>query len=293
MDSSLLRCSLVSLLWLGGCLPAASSPTPASAPAVEAAPTPAEAEVKPPSSPSRAELQARYRSEVEPFLLARCGACHRGGPATSPYDSMQFLGQKLTEDSYDAITNLPLLFHGGAEGTEPKRSRLYGKALDGHGGTAATGSELDALAAWMGLELTFHVGGPCLITPSLRPRVAPFLPRAGAVRFELGRVDSAWEGLAVTAELALLDGGLEIRDLRVLNEGFGAGKTTEDMPGPWAFRVLHPRLIIWRGGEPQPDPADSLSEVDLTVKPGAAAVLPPGLVVLSGLRGGDAVSLQF
>lgn len=276
--------ALLLSLCAGACLPDATRP-----------PTPAAPEPPPPPPPDLAspeevpdggvELTAQqlFRMEVQPSLEGTCGPCHKGaiGPA--------FLASART-DRYDPYPTVIGWDNFLVE--SPEQSLLLTRGQ--HEGPAMNTDQAERVLRWLRKEKEER---DRLTQPSKRPQVRPFVPRLAPAqnRLELRELSPLLDGAHVTFTASLGSGGrgLTLRDVRFVNALPGA--LPEDQR---TVRVVHPLFVVWSGGAPQPDLADSLATLDRSYKldetdGGGPGVQLATLLALPSYRSGDSVSLAF
>lgn len=218
---------------------------------------------------------------MEPQLMSTCGTCHDlGGIADTP-----FLAQKPTR--YQSMVSWP-----GIVRRNPEESLLltYSMVGKGHSGSLNLDSPqlvdtlLPQVKAWLAAEAeTFNAPAADAADASQGPALEPFVPILGFNAIYLGPLGPDFEGMAVTFAADLLDGGaLSLSNIEV----HPTSKT--------GVHMVHPLFTVYpKGGEPDPDVADSFSNVDQTFLPGESGTLGPGTVILVNWQDSARLGLVF
>ena len=237
-----------------------------------------------------------FDKKALPLLTSTCGACHSLEVGVGP----GFLRSAVPAPAYDPYPIITTWnnFVGG----DPELSAFLTKGQ--HEGPALSMSQYDASLAWLRKEKQER--DAATVTP-LNPQVAPFTIKMSASKaspvynyIDLGQIDKAFVGANIrfvaTPLNATTGAGLEISDLRVFNNkpGSVAGEQR-------SIHFKNPLFVLWRAGEPYPDPANSFYGTERTVKldqndtnPAAPGVLIiPGILVLDQYRTGYSLSLVF
>ncbi|HJK93759.1 MAG TPA: hypothetical protein RMH26_23675 [Polyangiaceae bacterium LLY-WYZ-15_(1-7)] len=210
------------------------------------------------------DLEARYTSEGQPLLDSRCVACHeadRTGPAF------------LEAPAYETLFAYPSL----VDLDDPAGSRLLTKGA--HAGPAWTATEAATVRAW--LEAEAAVREP---TDPSEPEDAretdPFAPTEGLNVVDLSVVGAGMDGAQMTFVASRTAAGLYLSEVRVYA---GAG----------GVRLVHPVLVVWEEGTPEPDPVDRFSELELRVAPYGSETFGGGNVSLVGFPEEGELSFLF
>jgi hypothetical protein len=230
-----------------------------------------------------------------PLLTPTCGGCH--GQASGVGPGFLALPDPAAADSY-SITSA---WNNFVVAT-PELSALLTKGQ--HEGPSLTMSQYDSVLSWLKQEKAERDAVSLI---PFNPQVPPFAvviydPAKPLTQYnyvDLGQINPLFAGAVIrfTAKTLSAGSGLEISDLRLIN--------TKSMPQPGEQRSIHlanPLFVLWRGGVPFPDPANSFSGTDRTIalnqddpgaKPGSGSMLIPGLLVLNQYRTGYSLSITF
>lgn len=195
-------------------------------------------------------------------MMSACGSCHdAGGFADTPF---------LREPRYESIISWP-----GIITKDPADSLLLSYAVSG-GGHSGTNLDSDSLKntllpkvqEWLAEE-----GKAIAETPVEQKgkSVDPFAPILGFNAVYLDGIDKAFTGMAITFNAnELTESSLELTNIEV--------HTTSKM----GIHMVHPLFSVYpKGGDPNPDPADSFSNVDQYVDYGRSEPLGPGTLILT------------
>lgn len=195
-------------------------------------------------------------------LMDACGSCHdAGGFADTPF---------LREPRYDSITSWP-----GIVVKDPTTSKFLTHAIQGagHGGTNLDSAMLkDTLLpkvkAWLTEESKAIADTPEM---QVGKSVQPFAPILGFNAVYLTDISADFAGMAITFNAnELTANAIELTDVQV--------HTTAKM----GIHIVHPLFSVYpKGGAPNPDPADSFSNVDQYIDYGRSDDLGPGTLILS------------
>jgi len=221
------------------------------------------------------EDQAKLLFEgLQDELMSACGGCHdAGGFADTPF---------LREPRYDSITSWP-----GIVKKDPTASILITHPISGAGhlGTNLDTDELETtllpkLSTWLAEEAKAIADTP---DEQKGKSVEPFAPILGFNAVYLTPLDSAFTGMAVTFSAnELTPTSLELTDVQV--------HTTSKM----GIHLVHPLFSVYpKGGNPNPDPADSFSNVDQYVDYGQSDPLGPGTLILTNWVASGKLQLSF
>jgi hypothetical protein len=214
--------------------------------------------------------------------MKSCGVCHDiGGIADTP-----FLAQKPTR--YQSMVSWP-----GIVRRNPEESLLltYSMIGKGHSGSLNLDSPglvdtlLPKVQAWLAAEAETFIapvsdGGDASVAA---PTLEPFVPILGFNAIYLGPLGPDFEGMAVTFSAELLaPGTLELTNIEV-------HPTSKK-----GVHMVHPLFTVYpKGGTPDPDVADSFSNVDQTFLPGESGTLGPGTLVLVNWKDNARLGLVF
>ncbi|MEZ4297842.1 MAG: hypothetical protein R3B70_22995 [Polyangiaceae bacterium] len=207
-------------------------------------------------------------------LMDACGTCHdAGGFADTPF---------LREPRYESVTSWP-----GIVTKDPQDSLFLGYAVSGggHSGVNLDSSALkDTLMPKVEEWLTEESKGIADTPEEQKGKsVDPFAPILGFNAVYLTPIDDAFSGMAITFNAdELTPSTLELTNIEV--------HTTSKM----GVHMVHPLFSVYpKGGEPNPDPADSFSNVDQYVDYGQSAALGPGTLILSNWVDGGKLQISF
>jgi hypothetical protein len=195
-------------------------------------------------------------------MMSACGTCHdAGGFADTPF---------LREPRYGSITSWP-----GIITKDPAESLLlrYSVIGGGHSGTnldsdSLKNSLLPKVQEWLAEESKGIADTP----PEQKGKsVDPFAPILGFNAVYLDGIDPAFKGMAITFNAnELTETSLELTNVEV--------HTTSKM----GIHMVHPLFSVYpKGGDPNPDPADSFSNVDQYIDYGTSEPLGPGTLILT------------
>lgn len=207
-------------------------------------------------------------------LVSACGTCHdAGGIADTPF---------LREPRYDSITSWP-----GMITKDPSESLLLSYAVIG-GGHSGTNLDSDSLKGtlfpkvqeWLAEEAKAIAETP----PEQKGKsVDPFAPILGFNAVYLDSIDPAFSGMAITFKVnELTEASLELTTIEV--------HTTAKM----GLHMVHPLFSVYpKGGDPNPDPADSFSNIDQYIDYGKSEALGPGTLILTNWVQGGKLQISF
>ena len=207
-------------------------------------------------------------------MMTACGPCHdAGGIADTPF---------LKDPRYESITSWP-----GIVTKDIAESKLLTHSVTGggHGGTNLDSASLkDTLfpkvKAWLTEEAKAIADTP---VEQKGKSVDPFAPILGFNAVYLTSISSDFSGMAITFTANELTGtSLELTDIQV--------HTTSKM----GVHVVHPLFSVYpKGGNPNPDPADSFSNVDQYIDYGKSDALGPGTLILTNWKADGKLQISF
>lgn len=207
-------------------------------------------------------------------MMDACGTCHdAGGFADTPF---------LREPRYESITSWP-----GIITKDPAASILVTHAITGggHGGTnldsaALKNTLLPKVQAWLTEESKAIAD-----TPEMQKgkSVDPFAPILGFNAVYLTAISAEFTGMAITFNAnELTPTSLELTNVEV--------HTTAKM----GIHLVHPLFSVYpKGGNPNPDPADSFSNVDQYIDYGKSDTLGPGTLILTNWVADGKLQISF
>ncbi len=212
---------------------------------------------------------------LEPDLVAACGTCHEaGGIADTPF--------LAAPDRYHSVVSWP-----GLVTKDPSQSAFltYAVSMSGHSGTNL---DSDALAdtlrpkvvAWLEEEAK-GIGDAVVETG---PSIEPFVPKLGSINvIYLDPLGADFVGSAIIFTASTLsDTTLELSNLQVF--------TSADM----GVHMVHPLFVVYpKGGEADPDPVDSFSNVDQSFDVSVVGDLGPGTLILTNWQAEARLSVAF
>ncbi len=211
---------------------------------------------------------------IEHDLMDACGGCHdAGGFADTPF---------LKEPRYDSITSWP-----GIIKKDPTQSIFLTHAVigGGHGGTnldspSLKDTLLPKVEEWLAEEAKAIADIP---EEEKGKSVEPFAPILGFNAVYLTDIDEAFKGMAITFNAnELTPNSLELTNVEV--------HTTAKL----GIHLVHPLFSVYpKGGQPDPDPADSFSNVDQYVDYGQSADLGPGTLILTNWLVDGKLAISF
>lgn len=207
-------------------------------------------------------------------MMSACGSCHdAGGFADTPF---------LREPRYDSITSWP-----GIVTKDPAESLLTTYAVSGSGHSGANldsdalkNTLLPKVQAWLAEEAKAIADTP----PEQKGKsVDPFAPILGFNAVYLDGIDKAFSGMAITFNAnELTTSSLELTNVEV--------HTTSKM----GLHIVHPLFSVYpKGGDPNPDPADSFSNVDQYIDYSQSTALGPGTLILTNWVEGGKLQISF
>lgn len=207
-------------------------------------------------------------------LMSACGACHdAGGFADTPF---------LREPRYESITSWP-----GIVKKDPAESILLTHPIsgDGHGGQNLDTPDLQTtllpkIQSWLAEEAKAIADVP---EEQKGKSVEPFAPILGFNAVYLTELNKEFTGMAITFNAnELTPSSLELTDVQI--------HTTSKM----GIHLVHPLFSVYpKGGSPNPDPADSFSNVDQYVDYARADNLGPGTLILTNWLVDGKLQLSF
>lgn len=213
-------------------------------------------------------------AELLPTLFSTCGVCHDvGGLADTPF--------LAGPDRYQSMVSWP-----GLVVKDWTQSLLLTYSITGgkHSGVNLDGKGVDEtlkarVQAWL-MEESKSISEP---PPTAGPAISSFTPIMGFNAVYLGPLGAEFEGMAVTFNAeALTSTTLELTNIEV--------HPTSKL----GVHIVHPLLVVFPlGGEADPDPIDSFSNVDSTYVAGASGTLGPGTAVLTNWKSKAKLSIAF
>jgi len=213
-------------------------------------------------------------ADLEPGLFSACGVCHdKGGLADTPflagpdrYQSMISWPDLVVRDAASSLLLTYAISGGGHSGVN----------LDGKGVDEMLKSRVEA---WL-IEEAKAISAP---PPDKGPAISSFAPIMGFNAVYLGPLGADFEGMAITFTAnAISDKTLELADIEV--------HTTSKL----GVHLVHPLFVVFPpGGEADPDPVDSFSNVDQTFDIGDSGELGPGTVLLTNWKPKAKISIAF
>ena len=214
---------------------------------------------------------------LEGDLYKACGSCHdAGGIADTPF--------LAGPDIYATIVSWP-----GLVVKDPKESKLLTYPVAGPQHTykkidsaAYKDSLYPAVQAWLAAE------GKNIVTTGAAEadagkHIPPFAPIIGFNAVYIDALGGEYTGMALTFNAVLLsEHVLELDDLQV------------HPTAALGVHVVHPLFSVYPiGKEVDPDPVDSLSNIDQTFEAGNAGTLGPGTLFLTNWQTGAKLALAF
>ncbi len=209
-------------------------------------------------------------------LYTACGSCHdAGGIADTPF--------LAGPDLYATIVSWP-----GLVVKDPKESTLLTYPV---AGPQHTYKKLDsaaykdtlypAIEAWLTEEAKNIVISAMM--PDAGKSIAPFAPIIGFNAVYLDALGAEYTGMALTFNAVLLDPHvIELDDLEV------------HPTAALGVHLVHPLFSVFPvGKESDPDPVDSLSNVDQSFDSGQAGALGPGTLILTNWLAGAKIGVVF
>lgn len=207
-------------------------------------------------------------------MMTACGSCHdAGGIADTPF---------LKEPRYESLTSWP-----GIVKKDPAQSKLLTHSITGagHGGTNLDSASLKdtllpKIQAWLTEESKVIADTP---DEQKGKSVEPFAPILGFNAVYLTAIDPQLAGMAITFNVnELTTSTLELTDIQV--------HTTSKM----GLHFVHPLFSVYpKGGNPNPDPADSFSNVDQYIDYGKSDAFGPGTLILTNWVQDGKLQLSF
>jgi len=217
---------------------------------------------------SDSAVPARDLFEVlEPALVAGCAGCHEEAPA--PFLALP--------DRYASAVGWPGVI---AETAEASILLTYPRNGTGHTGTNLDAADLAEtvlpdLRAWLAAEVEERA--------KPHPTIGPVDVQMGFNGWPLDGLADGLEGSYLTFDATEI--GATLLKITSLEVHVAPGSDVH---------VVHPLFgVVDAAGAMEPDPMDSLSEVDERLDAGEASELPPGVVVLTHWAAGSRLSLGF
>jgi mono/diheme cytochrome c family protein len=208
-------------------------------------------------------------------LYKACGSCHdAGGIADTPF--------LAGPDVYATISSWP-----GIVVKDPKESQLLTYPI---AGPLHTYKKIDsdeykdtlypALEAWLTEEAKNIV---TTMAADAGKSIPPFAPIIGFNAVYLDALGDAYTGMALTFNALQLDEHvIELDDLEV------------HPTAALGVHLVHPLFSVFPlGKESDPDPVDSLSNVDQVFDSGQAGALGPGTLILTNWQAGAKLAVAF
>jgi hypothetical protein len=212
---------------------------------------------------------------LEPELYKACGGCHdAGGIADTPF--------LAGPDVYATIVSWP-----GLVVKDPTDSKLLTYPVAGPQHTykkldsdAYKDTLLPAIKAWLTEE------GKNIVTTmndDAGKYIEPFAPIIGFNAVYLNALGDQYTGMALTFNAVQLDAHvLELDDLEV------------HPTAALGVHLVHPLFSVFPVGKmSDPDPVDSLSNVDQSFDSGQAGALGPGTLILTNWQAGGKIGVAF
>lgn len=226
-----------------------------------------------PQEPTPNGGEAMFRA-LENELFEACGGCHdAGGIANTPF--LAGPDRYQTAMSWPGVVTKPasassLLTHAVKGGGHS------GANLDSEGSATTL---LPAVTEWLEEEARGIADAPV----DSGPRVAPFAPIMGFNAVYLDGLGEDFRGMALTFTASLLtDDALILTQIQV-------HPTTQ-----LGVHMVHPLFVVFpKGGEPEPDPIDSFSNLDQRFDPGVSGSLGPGTMVMTNWLEDGKLSVAF
>lgn len=221
------------------------------------------------------DLGRQMFDDLAPDLVAACGGCHdAGGIADTPF---------LKEPRYETITAWP-----GIITKDPTQSKLVTHPVAGGGHAGTTNLDSDSLKNtlfpkikdWLAQEAKAIAATP---DDQKGKSIDPFAPILGFNAVYLTPLGSGLSGMAITFNAnELTPSSLELTDIEV--------HTTAKL----GVHFVHPLFSVYpKNGNPNPDPADSFSNLDQYVDYSKSEALGPGTLILTNWVEGGKLQLSF
>lgn len=215
---------------------------------------------------------------LEGDLYEACGSCHdAGGIADTPF--------LAGPDVYATIVSWPGLVVEDATQSKLLTYPVAGpqhtyKKLDS---AAYKGSLYPAVKAWLAEEAKNIVTTTMGDDAAAKAHIEPFAPIIGFNAVYLTALGDEYTGMAMTFNAVLVDEHvLELDDLQV------------HPTAALGVHLVHPLFSVYPiKKENDPDPVDSLSNVDQTFEAGQAGTLGPGTLILTNWQKGAKLSVAF
>lgn len=210
------------------------------------------------------EDKARQMFEaLAPALVDACGGCHdAGGIADTPF---------LKEPRYETISTWPGIIRKNVA-----ESVMVTKPVAGGGHSGTRNLDADDLKDtlfpqvkdWLAEEAKAIAATP---DDQKGKSIEPFAPILGFNAIYLTPLSADLTGMAITFNAnELTPGSLELSNIEV--------HTTAKL----GLHMVHPLFSVYpKGGNPNPDPADSFSNVDQYIEYARAEPLGPGTLILT------------
>lgn len=236
-----------------------------------------------------------FNTQVLPLLTSTCGACHSREVGVGPGFLRTGSADPTVYDPYPIVTTWNNFIV-----SSPELSALLTKGQ--HEGPSLSMDQYNATLAWLQQEKKER---DAVTVIPFKPQVPPFSvaittdkanPKYNVVNIDT--IDSSFAGANlrfIATTLSPAGTGLEISDLRFIN--------VKPNPQPGEQRAIHfqsPLFVLWRGGQPYPDPANSFGSADRTVSlnqdditGGPGVIIIPGILILDQYRTGYSLSVAF
>ncbi|NUQ74913.1 MAG: hypothetical protein HUU21_15290 [Polyangiaceae bacterium] len=206
-------------------------------------------------SPGGASLNPgrAYFAKLEPALVSACGPCHEGTSNTA------FL---RGPDRYKTVVSWP-----GIVVKDPATSKLLTYPTEGssHPGAILEPELRQALLEWLTVEAEALQEQTAESTLATTPRV----PISGYNSESLGELGAPYSGMGISFFAEELSKTM----LRLTNIQAHSSIIN-------GVKIVHPVAVVHPvGGEPDPDPLDSLAGIDISIAAGASGVLTEVLIL--------------
>jgi mono/diheme cytochrome c family protein len=220
-------------------------------------------------SPAPAVRGRSLFAEIEPELFKSCGDCHdAGGFADTPF--------LRGPDRYKSMVSWP-----GFIVKDPGASKLVTYPVSGssHMGPSLDDALLPRVQAWLEEEAKALNGEAVQSVSATLPRA----PIDGFNSVYLEDFGGSFKSMAVTyiaGELSPTMLGLTAIEVHPSSKS--------------GLRIVHPLFVVHpAGGDADPDPIDSFSNVDRTFPKGVSGQLPPGSLLLPNWSRDAKLSIAF
>lgn len=216
-----------------------------------------------PKSPGR-ELFAKLEAD----LVASCGGCHdAGGSADTPF--------LRGPDRYQSIISWP-----GFIVEEASNSKLvtYPVSNSSHAGTSLDADMLARVREWLEAEAS-------LLKTQVQEALAttPRAPNDGFNAIYLDDFGEPFNSMAITFIADRLSPSMMKFSAIEVHPSAKAG-----------VKIVHPLFVVHNvEGDPDPDPVDSFSSVDIAYPAGASGEMPPGSLLLTNWAPDAKLSIAF